>query len=96
MRIVAIFAATAVIALIGTGAMAQTTTTPSTTTTTPMTTNKPAATMKTPATTAKPKATTTAQTDISKACSAQADAKGLHGKERSKFRAQCKKSGGKM
>ncbi|MDL2399130.1 PsiF family protein [Rhizobium mayense] len=52
--------------------------------------------MKTPATTAKPKATTTAQTDISKACSAQADAKGLHGKERSKFRAQCKKSGGKM
>ncbi|AYG57947.1 PsiF family protein [Rhizobium jaguaris] len=94
MRLVAILAATAVVALIGTSAMAQTTT-PSTTTTTPMTTTtKPAGTM------AKPKAATTtqktAQTDISKACSAQADAKGLHGKERSKFRSQCKKSGGKM
>jgi hypothetical protein len=32
---------------------------------------------------------------ISKACSEQADAKGLHGKERKKFRAKCKRSGGK-
>jgi hypothetical protein len=32
---------------------------------------------------------------ISKACSDQANAKGLHGKERKKFRADCKKNGGK-
>jgi psiF repeat len=32
---------------------------------------------------------------ISKACSQQADAKGLHGKARKKFRSQCKKNGGK-
>ncbi|MBB5575114.1 MULTISPECIES: PsiF family protein [Rhizobium] len=88
MRLVAIFAATAVVALIGTSAMGQTTTAPATTTT-PMTTTK------TPSTTAKQKAATPAQSEISKACSAQADAKGLHGKERSKFRSQCKKNGGK-
>ena len=35
------------------------------------------------------------RTAISKQCSAQADAKGLHGKERKKFRDECKKSGGK-
>ena len=33
---------------------------------------------------------------ISKACSDQADAKGLHGDERKKFRAECKRKGGKM
>jgi len=32
---------------------------------------------------------------ISKACSDQADAKKLHGKERKTFRAACKKNGGK-
>jgi hypothetical protein len=32
---------------------------------------------------------------ISKACSDQADAKGLHGKERKKFRFECKHHGGK-
>jgi hypothetical protein len=32
---------------------------------------------------------------ISKSCSDQATAKGLHGKERKKFRAECKKSAGK-
>jgi hypothetical protein len=32
---------------------------------------------------------------ISKACSGQADAKKLHGKERRTFRAACKKSGDK-
>ena len=32
---------------------------------------------------------------ISKECSAQATAKGLHGKERQKFRADCKTNGGK-
>jgi hypothetical protein len=35
------------------------------------------------------------QTAISKQCSALADAKKLHGKERHKFRADCKKNGGK-
>ena len=33
---------------------------------------------------------------ISKACSDQAYAKGLHGKERKKFRSECKRKGGKM
>jgi psiF repeat len=32
---------------------------------------------------------------ISKACSKQADAKGLHGKARKAFRAKCKRHGGK-
>jgi hypothetical protein len=32
---------------------------------------------------------------ISKACSDQADAKKLHGKDRKTFRAACKKNGGK-
>ena len=31
---------------------------------------------------------------ISKACSDQANAKGLHGKARKKFRSECKKRGG--
>ncbi|QGM44622.1 PsiF family protein [Methylocystis heyeri] len=33
---------------------------------------------------------------ISKDCSAQADAKGLHGRARHKFRSECRKAGGKM
>jgi hypothetical protein len=32
---------------------------------------------------------------ISKACSDQANAKNLHGKDRKKFRSQCKHNGGK-
>jgi hypothetical protein len=32
---------------------------------------------------------------IAKACSAQADSKGLHGAERKKFRSECKRNGGK-
>ena len=32
---------------------------------------------------------------IAKECSQQATAKGLHGKDRRKFRAECKKTGGK-
>ncbi len=32
---------------------------------------------------------------ISKTCSDQATAKGLHGKERKAFRSECKKNGGK-
>jgi hypothetical protein len=89
MRFVPIFAAAAIVALVSASAMAQTTTTPP----------APAgqATTGTNATgTMMKKATTTpAQTSISKACSAQADAKGLHGKARSKFRSECKKNGGK-
>ena len=32
---------------------------------------------------------------ISKSCTDQANAKGLHGKARKKFRSECKKAGGK-
>jgi hypothetical protein len=45
-----------------------------------------------------PSATTPSPTDkaaISKACSDQANAKGLHGKARKQFRAACKRRGGK-
>ncbi len=51
-----------------------------------------------PATTTAPKAkseTKTERSAVSLECSKQADAKGLHGKERHKFRAECKKGGGK-
>ena len=97
MRFVRTFTAAAIVALISANAMAQTAT-PSTTTTTPATTTTtmaPAATTKSTATTTKQKAAKPVQSEVSKACSAQADAKGLHGKERSKFRSQCKKNGGK-
>ena len=43
---------------------------------------------------AKPKLTPEQKKAISKSCSDQATAKGLHGKERKKFRADCKKNGG--
>ncbi|GES45457.1 psiF repeat-containing protein [Rhizobium sp. ERR 922] len=91
MRIATMFTTAAFVALFSVSAMAQTATTPSTTTTTP------SATTSTPSTTntMKPKATKPAQTAVSKACSAQADAKGLHGKARAKFRSDCKKNGGK-
>ena len=52
---------------------------------------KPAA----PAAAAAAKPAKADRTAISKQCSAQADAKGLHGKDRKKFREECKKSGGK-
>ncbi len=51
-----------------------------------------------PATTTAPKAkseTKTERSAVSLECSKQADAKGLHGKERHKFRSTCKKNGGK-
>ncbi|WP_411906604.1 hypothetical protein [Rhizobium mayense] len=98
MRIATMFTTAAFVALFSVSAMAQTATTPSTTTTTPSTTTTtPSATTSTPSTTntMKPKATKPAQTAVSKACSAQADAKGLHGKARAKFRSDCKKNGGK-
>jgi hypothetical protein len=47
-----------------------------------------------PATTTAPKAKTE-RSAVSLECSKQADAKGLHGKERHKFRSTCKKNGGK-
>jgi phosphate-selective porin len=59
----------------------------------PMTKSAPAEKMapaaKTDAKTTKPR------TEVSLECSKQADAKGLHGKERHKFRSDCKKTGGK-
>ncbi|MGV1793803.1 hypothetical protein GR212_07345 [Rhizobium lusitanum] len=91
MRIATMFTTAAFAALFSVSAMAQTATPSTTTTTTPSaTTAAPAAT-----TTAKPKAMKPAQTAVSKACSTQADAKGLHGKARAKFRSDCKKNGGK-
>jgi hypothetical protein len=41
---------------------------------------------------AKPAKTAKPRTAKSLECSKQADAKGLHGKERKKFRSQCKKA----
>jgi hypothetical protein len=35
------------------------------------------------------------RTAVSLACSGQADAKGVHGKDRTKFMSSCKKAGGK-
>jgi psiF repeat len=52
----------------------------------------------TPAPAAAPAAAAPAATDkkaISKSCSDQANAKGLHGKARKKFRSECKHNGGK-
>jgi hypothetical protein len=93
MRIATMFTTAAFVALFSVSAMAQTATTPSTTTTT----TTPSATTTAPSatTTTKPKAMKPAQTAVSKACSTQADAKGLHGKARAKFRSDCKKNGGK-
>ncbi|HEY1983471.1 MAG TPA: PsiF family protein [Xanthobacteraceae bacterium] len=44
---------------------------------------------------AQPAAGATDKKAISKSCSDQANAKGLHGKERKKFRSECKHNGGK-
>ncbi|MBB6487478.1 PsiF family protein [Rhizobium lusitanum] len=97
MRFVTMFTTAAFAALFSVSAMAQTATTPSATTTAPAATTTPKAMTTAPkaATTMAPKAMKPAQTDVSKACSAQADAKGLHGKARAKFRSECKKNGGK-
>ena len=48
-----------------------------------------------PAKTTAPKMSTTDKKAISKACSEQATAKGLHGKARKEFRSACKQRGGK-
>jgi hypothetical protein len=84
MRLTTILASVALAGLVSGGAMAAATATAPATapaTTAPM---KKAATPMTPA-----------QTAVSKQCSTLADAKGLHGKDREKFRAACKKNGGK-
>jgi hypothetical protein len=47
-----------------------------------------------PATTTKPVASD-ARKAVSKACSDQANAQGLHGKKRKAFRSNCKRHGGK-
>ena len=70
---------TAALAFMATGAIAAQTTTTTTT----------------PDASATAKTTASDKTAISKACSAQADAKQLHGKQRKKFRSDCKKNGGK-
>lgn len=83
-----LLASFALVGFVTTGAMAAT----STTTTTPAATT----TTTTAPTTKKPKAAMTPEkTAISKQCSTLADQKGLHGKDREKFRAACKKNGGK-
>lgn len=83
MRIASVLTSITLAGFIATGAAAAATTTtaPATTTAAPMKKSTPA---KTPEKTA-----------ISKQCSALADAQKLHGKAREKFRAECKKNGGK-
>lgn len=51
--------------------------------------------MAKPAPAAKTTATEKPRTEASLECSKQADAKGLHGQERRKFRSECKKTGAK-
>jgi len=83
-----LLASFAIAGFVTTGALAATATT----------TTAPAATTTTTAapTTKKPKtAMTPEKTAISKQCSTLADQKGLHGKDREKFRSACKKNGGK-
>jgi hypothetical protein len=60
--------------------------------------NPPAASTPAPSATPSP-STPMSATDkqaISKSCTDQANAKGLHGKARKKFRSDCKHKGGKM
>ncbi len=49
-----------------------------------------------PAAAGAPAASATDKKAISKSCSDQANAKGLHGKARKKFRSACKHGGGKV
>ncbi|EKS32676.1 PsiF family protein [Afipia clevelandensis] len=76
-------------------ALAQTTTpaTPATPSAKSAPASAPAKTAPTKAET--PKAAKPERTAVSLECSKQADAKGLHGKERKKFRSECKKTAGK-
>ncbi|WP_095198683.1 hypothetical protein [Mesorhizobium carmichaelinearum] len=88
MRIASVLTSIAVAGFIATGAAAAATTAATTTT-------APAATTAAPMKKAQATAMTPEKTAISKQCSALADAKKLHGKARAKFRADCKKNGGK-
>ncbi len=63
-------------------------------TTAPTTPAAPAA-KTAPAKAETPKAAKPERTAASLECSKQADAKGLHGKERKKFRSECKMNSGK-
>lgn len=88
MRIASVLTSIALAGFIATGAAAAATT--AATTTAPATTTTTAPVKK-----AKTTAMTPEKTAISKQCSALADAQKLHGKAREKFRADCKKNGGK-
>jgi hypothetical protein len=87
MKIASVLTSMALAGLIATGAAAAATTA--------ATTTAPATTTAAPAKKAKTTAMTPEKTAISKQCSALADAQKLHGKAREKFRADCKKNGGK-
>jgi hypothetical protein len=85
MRITTILASVALAGFVSSGAFAAATSTAT----------KPAAPAATTVVPKKPVTTMSPEkTAISKQCSALADAKKLHGKEREKFRAACKKNGG--
>lgn len=86
MKIITLAASIAFAGLLSTGAFAATTSTAKTTTAAPAA----AATAKKKTSTMSPE-----KQAVSKQCSSLADAKGLHGKNREKFRAECKKNGGK-
>ena len=90
MKIITLVASIAVAGVLSTGAFAAATSTAKTTTAAP-------AAAATTTTTAKKKtaAMSPEKQAISKQCSSLADAKDLHGKDREKFRAECKKNGGK-
>ena len=88
MRIASLLTSIALAGFVATGVAAAATT--ATTTTAPA-----AATTAAPAKKPAASAMTPEKTAISKQCSALADARKLHGKAREKFRADCKKNGGK-
>ncbi|UVK44329.1 hypothetical protein BPNPMPFG_006241 [Mesorhizobium sp. AR07] len=88
MRIASVLTSIALAGFIATGAAAAATTAATTTTTAPATTTTAPTKKSAPAMTPQ-------KTAISKQCSALADAQKLHGKAREKFRADCKKNGGK-
>jgi hypothetical protein len=83
-----IMLAAAAAALLSTSALAQNAMT-TTTTTTKMAGQKPVTTTK------RGPPARGARTEQSLACSASADSKNIHGKDRTKFMRACKKSGGK-
>lgn len=86
MKISTLVASVALAGFLSTGAFAASTTTA-----------KAPATATAPTTAMKPAAKATPErTAVSKECSTLANAKGLHGKSRKKFRSECKKNGGKM